>query len=235
MGAREGEEREEEERASGSEEGRRRRSNRHAFFFLSLSFFASPALSLVFARFCTGAAAPSRSSLSLSLSLSFSVAGGELKGKRRAPLLRERLFFWRFCLLFFFPFEEMIEQSAQIGSGNSSRRQQREKDETEKAMPASLLRSASASAAVAAAPPACRGARLLRTAHAAPSRTPVGVVAAGGRLPRRRQWNDASSSTAATKAVPTANTFAAPATAEQRPIPGEDLFMVREGRHSISP
>jgi len=231
MGAREGEEREEEERASGSEEGRRRRSNRHASF-LSLFLFLPRPLSLVLARFCTGAAAPSRSSLSLSL---FLCRWRRIEGERRELLFFEKGFFWRFCLVFFFPFEEMKEQSAQIGSGNSSRRQQREKDETEKAMPASLLRSASASAAVAAAPPACRGARLPRTAHAAPSRTPVGVVAAGGRLPRRRQWNDASSSTAATKAVPTANTFAAPATAEQRPIPGEDLFMVREGRHSISP
>jgi hypothetical protein len=93
MGAREGEEREEEERASGSEEGRRRRSNRHAFFFLSLSFFASPALSLVFARFCTGAAAPSRSSLSLSLSL-FLCRWRRIEGEKRELLFFEKGFFF---------------------------------------------------------------------------------------------------------------------------------------------
>ena len=230
MGAREGEER---KRRRGRR-GRRRgvAGAPIATHLFSLSFFfclaRSLSSSLAFARVLLRRAAPR------SLSL-FLCRWRRIEGERRELLFFEKGFFWRFCLVFFFPFEEMKEQSAQIGSGNSSRRQQREKDETEKAMPASLLRSASASAAVAAAPPACRGARLPRTAHAAPSRTPVGVVAAGGRLPRRRQWNDASSSTAATKAVPTANTFAAPATAEQRPIPGEDLFMVREGRHSISP
>ena len=85
----------------------------------------------------------------------------------------------------------------------------------------SLLRCSGAAAAVAAAPhPSARSSiRLIRVPAAAPARAVV---------QSNRRKTASTSSTLATRAMPTASmTAATPAAAEQRPIPGEDLFMVR--------
>lgn len=91
----------------------------------------------------------------------------------------------------------------------------------------SLLRSAQASTALAA-PPA-RGTRLLRI-PSAPARAP-GTIGVARLLQQRRDGPSSALTTTttatATKAMPTATAASAPAAAEQRPIPGEDLFMVR--------
>ena len=213
------EEEEEEEEEDGRAPRRRRRSKgRRGRRSNRPSVQASSTLFL-FTRSCACAATQSLSCLSL---FSVTLADGDVKGKRELFSQIENAF--SFLSFFFEKKNEGIGQSF-LEAGIESTKRQQKKNKTKKTMPASLLRSASARAAVAA-PPA-RSASFPRT-PAVPARTPVGVAATGGRLLQRRR-NHASSMTTA-KAMPTATTAATPAAAEQRPIPGEDLFMVREDR-----
>ena len=188
---------------------------RSGIFFETLSSFASLASSAVvlLRRVCR------------SLALFYS-RRWRIESERKAPLSkRERVSF--FAPLSFSKKNESHRPQFSRGGKEIGVDDSKRKEKNKKAMPpASLLGSASASAAVAAPP--VRSSRLPRILSM-PARTAVGVAASGS-LQRRRQLPSSSSSstTTAAKAMPTA--IASPAAAEQRPIPGEDLFMVREDR-----